>query len=279
MIEIRLREILKQRGISIKAFADKLGVGPNSLPISVAFSPSLSSLQRYAEALNIPAVELVHEPEAPTPAYDGMNHCDAEPIDVFVMSRIMDEMRQQKLTQKQVAERMGVSVQSYSQTLKKNKMSTATLDKIATALGVEPWTLFVSRPEDNAAAEADNAEPRPSAFDPHDPSPIQTVTEVINNAPSSARVEPAEQQLWSKTTQTINNATLAIAHADLECEELLHSQMKVNGMGTEPDLFAQQPEPQEVVMQEGVTYVCGNTRITIVNGVMEIRVQDKKSIM
>lgn len=241
MIEIRLREILKQRGISIKSFASHLGVGPNSLPISVTFSPSLSNLQRYAEALNIPAVELVHEPDTPTPAYDGMNHCDAEPIDVFVMSRIMEEMRMQKLTQKQVAERMGVSVQSYSQTLKKNKMSTATLDKIATALGVEPWTLFVSRPEDNAAAEADYAEPQPTAFDPHDPSPIQTVTE-----PYRVKVDG---------------------------EEPLGEQVNVGG--SFEDLFAQQPEPQEVVMQEGVTYVCGTTRITIVNGVMEIRVKEK----
>lgn len=242
MIEIRLREILKQRGISIKSFAEKLGVGPNSLPISVAFSPSLSVLQRYAEALNIPAVELVHVPDVPTPVDDGLNHCDTDPLDVVVLRRIMEEMRNQKLNQKQVAERMGVSVQSYSQTLKKNKMSTATLDKIAKALGVEGWQLMVNKVTEptDTASESETAD----------------VPSGMTQPVVAASAEP------SATSDESSGTVAGVA---------------VCGVA-EPDLFAPVEEPNEVVMQEGVTYVCGTTRITVVNGVMEIRVQDKKAI-
>lgn len=210
MIEIRLREILKQRGISIRSFADKLGVVPNSLPISVAFSPSLSSLQRYAEALNIPTIELVHEPAVPTSINDGKNHRDAESVEVFVLRRILEEMHIQRLSQKHIADKMGVTVQSFSQTLKKNKMSTATLEKIANALSVEPWSLFVERKDD----------------------------------------------LQNTSQKTLPHTSSSI---------LVMKEQRDVGIRNN----------REVQMEEGVTYVFDNTRISVKDGVLEITVKRK----
>lgn len=237
-MNVRLREILNERGISIRAFAQLLGVAPNSLPVNDTYKPTLTALQRYATELHIPVVDLVHKPDGDAAA---CGNTDGRDINDVALANIRNVMKQRGMTMLALAKKMGVSNPSLSHTFKYNKMGIATLEKIARGLDVEAWTLLV-----DAAAQ-----PTPTTFDPHDPSEIQTVTDVINN-----------EKL------TVNN--------ELRADKPLGKQVNVGG--SFEDLFAQQPEQQEVQMQEGVTYVCGNTRITIVNGVMEIRVQDKKAI-
>lgn len=146
-MEFRLHSVLKQRGISIKSFAEKIGVKPNSLPITVAFSPSLQNIQRYANELNIPAMELIYDPGCfPTPAYDGKDHTDQTPLDEMVQRRIREVMAEKHLTFKMIADVIGMSVQSVSQTVKRNKMSLSTLEKLATGMGVEVRDL-ISEPK------------------------------------------------------------------------------------------------------------------------------------
>lgn len=275
-MDTRAKELMQERGLTSMTLAARMDEKPNVVNTALCRGiSSLTVIERFARGLRVPVWEMLHRPEVSAVGHELDEW--SKPCDKLRLETLMHE---QGMTQAQLAEKMGANRPNVNKWMHSTKLTLATIEQFAKAFGIEDklYLMFISQ-EEYDAEMVRRAQPTTAAFDPHDPSPIQTVTEVINNAPSSARVESAEQQLWSKTTQTINNATLAIAHADLECEELLHSQMMVNGIGTEPDLFAQQPEPQEVVMQEGVTYVCGNTRITIVNGVMEIRVQDKKSIM
>lgn len=140
-MEFRLREILNERGISIRTFANQMGVVPNSLPISVSYAPSLSSLQRYANTLNIPAVELVHKPDVPTPITE-VDMTDKFDLSEMALNNIKQIIEEKRMMLKTVAEKAGMSQQALSQTMKRNKMSITTLEKIAQGLDVEPWTLL-----------------------------------------------------------------------------------------------------------------------------------------
>lgn len=141
-MDFRLREILNERGISIRAFAAQMGVVPNSLPLSVTYAPSLSSLQKYARVLNMPCVELLRKPEHPTPMSES-DMTDKFDLNEMALANIKRIMSEKQLLLKQVAEGAGISVQGLSQTLKNNKMSITTLEKIARGLGVEAWALLV----------------------------------------------------------------------------------------------------------------------------------------
>lgn len=230
-----------ERGINVKTMADALGVDITSIPVYDRFAPSMESMKRMADWLQIPTWELFCD--CGKSSWAAFQHVVTEPLMERFARRLKELARERHLQLNVVAERAGMSKANLSLSMKRN-ITTSTIEKIARALEIEDkaYLLFITPAEYDAIYHA----PQPSAFDPHDPSEIQTVTDVINN-----------EKL------TMNNELRA----------------DVNGMVTEPDLFAQMPkEPQEVQMQEGVTYVCGNTRITIVNGVMEIRVQDKKAI-
>jgi len=63
--------------------------------------------------------------------------------------RIKELLKEKRVTQQELAEMLGVSYQSIKQTLNAPSVTTATLEKIATALGVPVWQLFVSREEVN----------------------------------------------------------------------------------------------------------------------------------
>lgn len=241
-----------ERGINVKTMADALGVDMTSIPVYDRFAPSMESMKRMADWLQIPTWELFCD--CGKSSWAAFQQVVAEPLMERFARRLKELARERHLQLNVVAERAGMSKANLSLSMKRN-ITTSTIEKIARALEIEDkaYLLFITPAEYDAIYHA----PQPSAFDPHDPSEIQTVTEVVNS-----------EQLWSKTTQTVNNG--------LRADKPLGEQVNVGG--SFEDLFAQQPEQQEVVMQEGVTYVCGNTRITIVNGVMEIRVQDKKAI-
>lgn len=220
-MDFRLREILNERGITIRSFAEKMGVVANSLPVSVNYSPSLTALQRYARALGVPSADMIHRPDSP-----ATNPCtdDYDDINAHVLSRIRSVMAMKRLSMKLVAARAGISPASLSITLKNNKMSTTTLEKIARGLDVEPWTLLEAEPA------AEKTPPEPSAPKAKLGVMMRTMVEA----------EP-EKSVY--------------------CHDALDLIDKMKG------------EEREVVMQEGITYVYGNLRITIVNGEIEIRVK------
>lgn len=61
--------------------------------------------------------------------------------------RIKDVLKGRGMTQQEVADMIGVSYQSIKQTLNAPSVTTATLEKIASALNVPMWQLFASPEE------------------------------------------------------------------------------------------------------------------------------------
>lgn len=61
--------------------------------------------------------------------------------------RIKELLKEKGLTQQELADMVGVSYQSMKQTLNAPSVTTSTLEKIATALNVPMWQLFVSPEE------------------------------------------------------------------------------------------------------------------------------------
>ena len=61
--------------------------------------------------------------------------------------RIKEVLKEKGITQQELADMIGVSYQSIKQTLNAPSVTTATLEKIATALNVPKWQLFASPEE------------------------------------------------------------------------------------------------------------------------------------
>ena len=73
---------------------------------------------------------------------------------MYMESRIKELLKEKGCTQQELADMVGVSYQSMKQTLNAPSVTTATLEKIATALNVPMWQLFAS-PEE-VAKQTDN---------------------------------------------------------------------------------------------------------------------------
>jgi len=63
---IRLKEILKERNLTLSAFAGKVGISQSNLSnyVNGNISPTLETLEKIAKALNISITELFKEKEA-----------------------------------------------------------------------------------------------------------------------------------------------------------------------------------------------------------------------
>ena len=63
-MEYRIKELLKERGLTLSDVSEKIGV--KSANLSVAFSekgnPTMQTLERIASALNVPVTELFEQP-------------------------------------------------------------------------------------------------------------------------------------------------------------------------------------------------------------------------
>ena len=70
--------------------------------------------------------------------------------------RIKEVMKEKHLTQPELAERMGVSLSDVKQKLGADSLTTATLEKIAAAIGVPVWQFFIS-PDDLAKQTGGNS--------------------------------------------------------------------------------------------------------------------------
>ena len=63
--DLRVKEILKQRGIKMYQLADKIGIAPESLTRALQNNPQYSTLKAIANALNVPMHELFKKKEEP----------------------------------------------------------------------------------------------------------------------------------------------------------------------------------------------------------------------
>lgn len=73
--------------------------------------------------------------------------------------RIKDVLKEKGLTQKELADLMGISPQGVKQMVGSQSVTTATLSKVATALGVPMWQLIASPAEVRADLDAEAADP------------------------------------------------------------------------------------------------------------------------
>ena len=63
MNDLRVKEVLKERRLSQKALAGKIGVAEISLSRSINGNPSLDTFQKIATALSVPVSELFEQPK------------------------------------------------------------------------------------------------------------------------------------------------------------------------------------------------------------------------
>lgn len=63
MNDLRIKEVLKEKGMRQKALSEKIGVAEISLSRSINGNPSLETLQKIASALNVPISELFEQPQ------------------------------------------------------------------------------------------------------------------------------------------------------------------------------------------------------------------------
>lgn len=138
-METRLREILKEKGLSANAFAAQMGMAPSGLPLNGTFAPTVEKLQHIATHLHVATWELFYD------CQKTLAPATEEPDQrIVVQNRITDLLRSKGLSKTETARRMGVSLPSFTLTIK-NNMSTKTIEKLCAAISVEPWELFISR--------------------------------------------------------------------------------------------------------------------------------------
>lgn len=65
MIQLRIKEICKEKGITLNMLAEKIGVSQPSISgiATGKQKPSFDTLERLSEALNVPVTELFEQPK------------------------------------------------------------------------------------------------------------------------------------------------------------------------------------------------------------------------
>ncbi len=83
MGKFRIKTIVASRGMTMKQLAEKIGVTPQTLNgiVNEKNSPNISSLEKIAEALDVPVASLFTDYLAPNPATIICPQCGAR-IDI-----------------------------------------------------------------------------------------------------------------------------------------------------------------------------------------------------
>lgn len=63
-MELRIKEICKEKGILQKELAEKIGVTDIALRASLKGNPTIGTLEKVANALNVPVTELFMQPKS-----------------------------------------------------------------------------------------------------------------------------------------------------------------------------------------------------------------------
>lgn len=160
-MEIRLRDILNQRGLGVKALADALHTDISSIPVYGKFAPSVDGMKRIADYLRIPAWEIFCP--CGNGSWERYEQTVREPLMERFGRRIKELARMDGVTQGEVAARAGMSKANLSLALKRN-ITTTTIEKIARALGIEDkaYLLFVTQAEYDYIYGTEADEPAPS---------------------------------------------------------------------------------------------------------------------
>ena len=75
----RIKEVLKEQGITINELADKIGISRVTLSTQINGTANMVSYEKIATALNVPMWQLFASPEEVQPKKDGLSltcpHC------------------------------------------------------------------------------------------------------------------------------------------------------------------------------------------------------------
>ncbi|UWF79521.1 MAG: helix-turn-helix domain protein [Bacteriophage sp.] len=75
----RIKEVLKEQGITINELADKMGISRVTLSTQINGTANIVSYEKIATALNVPMWQLFASPEEVQPKKDGLSltcpHC------------------------------------------------------------------------------------------------------------------------------------------------------------------------------------------------------------
>jgi transcriptional regulator with XRE-family HTH domain len=61
-MKFRIKEICKERGVTMEQIAKTLNITPNTLTRNVNGNPTIETLEKIATALNVPISELFEQP-------------------------------------------------------------------------------------------------------------------------------------------------------------------------------------------------------------------------
>ncbi len=171
----RVRELCKERGLTLVDLAEKMGITTGSLAVGQRpFYPTLKNMKAYADVLNVPIWELMHDcgesaitisnvkksvfeikcPECGTELminigvtekYDmsaGVVILDPQPLGKAIRERIRKVMSEKKITVTKLAELCECTQPAISARINSANMTLSTLSYIAKALEVEVWELL-----------------------------------------------------------------------------------------------------------------------------------------
>ena len=61
-MNFRVKEVCREKGVTMEKIASDLGITPNTLTRNINGNPTIDTLERIAAALNIPVTELFEQP-------------------------------------------------------------------------------------------------------------------------------------------------------------------------------------------------------------------------
>lgn len=62
-LSMRIKEVIKEKGLTIQSLADTMGINRVNLSSSINGNPTVETLQKIADALNVPISELFEQPD------------------------------------------------------------------------------------------------------------------------------------------------------------------------------------------------------------------------
>ena len=61
-MNFRVKEVCKEKGVTMEKIASDLGITPNTLTRNINGNPTIETLERIAATLNVPVTELFEQP-------------------------------------------------------------------------------------------------------------------------------------------------------------------------------------------------------------------------
>ena len=65
-MKLRIKEIIKEKGMTIQSLADKMGINRVNLSSSINGNPTIETLGKIASAIGVPVTDLFERPDTDT---------------------------------------------------------------------------------------------------------------------------------------------------------------------------------------------------------------------